>query len=72
MRLTYKERLLKQKYRPDFICFDQIVLEIKAASNLCDEHRPQLHNYLKATGFRLGLLASFGHFPKLEYERIVR
>lgn len=32
----------------------------------------EVHNYLKATGFRLGLLVNFGHYPKLEYERIVR
>jgi len=70
--LHYKTRLLEQKYKPDFICFEKIVLEIKAASDLCDDHRAQLHNYLKATGFRLGLLVNFGQFPKLQYERIVR
>jgi GxxExxY protein len=37
-----------------------------------DEHRAQVHNYLKATGYRLGLLVNFGHHPKLQYERIVR
>ena len=40
-------------------------------SQLVDEHRAQLLNYLNATGFKLGLLVNFGHFPKLEYERIV-
>jgi GxxExxY protein len=39
---------------------------------LCDEHRAQVHNYLKATGCKLGLLVNFGHYPKVEYERIVR
>ncbi len=70
--LKYKATTLQQKYRPDFICFEKIVLEIKAVSELCDEHRAQVHNYLKATGFRLGLLVNFGHYPKLQYERIVR
>ena len=70
--LRYKERTLKQKYKPDFICFGKIVLEIKAVSALCDEHRAQVHNYLKATGYRLGLLVNFGQYPKLQYERIVR
>ena len=72
LTLTYKGRPLLQKYIPDFICLDKIVLEIKAVKQLADEHRAQLHNYLKATGYRLGLLANFGHYPKLEDERIVR
>jgi GxxExxY protein len=70
--LQYKGRPLKQIYIPDFICFDQIILEIKALSILCDEHRAQVHNYLKATGYRLGLLVNFGHHPQVEWERIVR
>lgn len=70
--LTYKGRPLKQKYKPDFICFDKIILEIKAVSQLADEHRAQVHNYLKATGYKLGLLVNFGHNPKVEWERIVR
>ena len=69
--LEYKGRPLQQCYRPDFICYDKIVLEIKAVSNLSDEHRAQTHNYLKAGGYRLGILANFSHYPKLEYERIV-
>ncbi len=69
--LTYKGRQLKQSYVPDFVCFDKIIVEIKAVSELIDVHRAQVHNYLKATGHRLGLLISFGHFPKLEHERIV-
>ncbi len=67
----YKGRKLKQKYIPDFICFDKIILEIKAVSSLTDEHRAQVHNYLRATEFKLGLLVNFGHHPKVEYERIV-
>ena len=43
---------------------------VKAVSNLVDEHRAQLLNYLNATGFQLGLLVNFGHHPKLEYERL--
>lgn len=72
LQLSYKGRKLKQVYIPDFVCFEQIIVEIKAVSKLCDEHRAQVHNYLKATGFRLGLLINFGSHPKLEYERIVR
>lgn len=72
LTLTYKGRTLKQTYIPDFICFGKIILEIKAVSALADEHRAQLHNYLKATGHRVGLLVNFGHYPKVEYERIIR
>ena len=70
--LSYKGRSLKQKYVPDFICFDKIVTEIKAVTELTALHRAQLQNYLKATGSKLGLLVNFGHYPKLEYERIVK
>lgn len=70
--LRYKERPLEQKYEPDFICFDSIILELKAVKELMDQHRAQVHNYLKATGYKLGLLVNFGNHPKLEWERIVR
>jgi GxxExxY protein len=70
--LSYKGHSLAQTCKPDFICFGKIILEIKAASALAPEHRAQIHNYLKATGHRLGFLVNFGHFPKLEYERIIR
>ena len=68
--LSYKGRLLKQTYEPDFICFGKIVLEIKAVTKLTDEHRAQMQNYLRATKHRLGLLGNFGHYPKVEAERI--
>ncbi len=71
LHLSYKGRPLKQRYVPDFICFGKIIVELKAVSQLIDEHRAQLQNYLKATGHRLGLLVNFCHYPKLEYERIV-
>jgi GxxExxY protein len=69
--LNYKGRPLRSKYSPDFICFEKIVVELKAVSGLTDEHRAQVYNYLRATGIKLGLLVNFGHFPKLEYEWIV-
>jgi len=71
LTLHYKGQPLKQKYIPDFILFDKVVLEIKALKELADAHRAQVHNYLKATGRRLGLLVNFGHYPKVESERIV-
>jgi GxxExxY protein len=71
LTLTYRNRELTRRYIPDFICFDRIVLELKAVEKLCNEHRAQVLNYLNATGYKLGLLVNFGHYPKLEYERIV-
>jgi len=70
--LSYKGRPLESRFRPDFVCFELIVVEIKAVSKLLDEHRAQVHNYLKATGLRLGLLVNFANYPKLDHERIVR
>jgi GxxExxY protein len=72
LKLDYRGRTLKKTYHPDFTCFDKIIIEIKAVSDLTDEHRAQVHNYLKATGYRLGLLVNFGAHGKLQYERIVR
>lgn len=72
LNLKYKHHLLKSTYIPDAICFDKIVLELKAVSEITNEHRAQVHNYLKATGYRLGIIINFGHHPKLQYERIVR
>ncbi len=72
LQLDYKQRVLKQVFIPDFVCFEKVIVEIKAVSELCGEHRSQVHNYLKATGQRLGLLVNFGHYPKVEWERIVR
>ncbi|MBI5800597.1 MAG: GxxExxY protein [Verrucomicrobia bacterium] len=69
--LTYKGRRLKRKFRADFVCFEHVLLEIKAVSQLVDEHRSQVLNYLHATTCPVGLLVNFGHFPKVEYERLV-
>ena len=70
--LTYKGQPLTPTYKADFVCFGKVIVEIKAVSQLVDEHRAQVLNYLNASGYRLGLLVNFGHHPKLEWERIVR
>ncbi len=71
LHLEYKGQHLRQTYEPDFVCFDKIIVEIKAVRRLTDEHRAQLMNYLKATGMKLGLLINFAAYPKLEQVRIV-
>ena len=53
-QLAYKQRPLTKVFQPDFICFDKVVVEIKAVSDLTDVHRAQVHNYLKATGLPTG------------------
>ncbi|MGJ8634943.1 MAG: GxxExxY protein [Luteolibacter sp.] len=69
LSLKYKGRELRKSYEPDFICFDKVILEIKAARSSEDSHRAQLMNYLKATGMKVGLLVNFGHYPKIQHER---
>src|SRR5437762_5618793 len=69
--LQYRGRTLVQTFSPDFICYNKIVVEIKAVSELINEHRAQLLNYLSATGCKLGLLVNFGLYPRLEYERLL-
>ena len=69
--LQYRGRTLVQTFAPDFVCYHKIILEIKAASALVDEHRAPVLNYLSATGCELALLVSFGHYPRLEYERLL-
>jgi GxxExxY protein len=69
--LRYKGELLKQTYRPDFVCYDSIIVEIKAVRELANEHRAQVLNYLNAAGMELGFLVNFGHHPKVEIERLV-
>lgn len=70
LKLNYKGEPLKQTYKPDFICFGKIIVEIKAVKELGPEHKAQLLNYLKATGLELGLLVNFGSYPKAEIVRI--
>jgi GxxExxY protein len=71
LHLKYKGRQLKREYGPDFLCFNEIIIEIKAVKQLADEHRAQLINYLKSTGKQLGLLINFGHYPMIEHDRFV-
>ncbi|MGD9161914.1 MAG: GxxExxY protein [Desulfobacteraceae bacterium] len=69
--LAYKGTRLNQVYKPDFIFYDSIIGEIKAVREIANEHRAQVMNYLKATGYRLGLLINFEHYPKSTVERII-
>ena len=72
LSLEYRGRVLAQKYVPDLVCYGKIVVELKAVAEITDEHRAQVLNYLKAGSFELGLLVNFGHYPKLQYERLAK
>ena len=68
--VEYKGMKLEQTYRADLVCYDKIILELKAVQHLLPEHEAQLQNYLRATKMRVGLLVNFGHYPKVEIKRI--
>ena len=66
LHLLYKGVQMEKAYRADIVCYDKIILELKAIKALLPEHDAQLLNYLKVTQFKLGLLINFCHFPKLD------
>ena len=66
----YKGHRLDTSYRPDFICFEKIIVELKAISKLTGVEEPQIINYLKATGSECGLLLNFG-LTSLEYKKFI-
>lgn len=69
--VVYKGQRLTCQYRADFLCFDSIIVELKAVSELTGVHEAQIINYLKATGSELGLLINFGG-ESLQYKRFIR
>ena len=70
LKLTYKCEPLLQTYKPDFICFNQIIVELKAVKAIAPEHQAQVINYLKASGKKLGFLVNFGDYPKATIVRL--
>ena len=68
--IRYKGRPLKCKYRADFVCFGEVIVEIKALAQITGVERAQVINYLKATGFRRALILNFGA-DSLQHERVV-
>jgi GxxExxY protein len=58
--VSYKGQRLQNHYRPDFICSDSVIVELKALSSLSSVEDSQLINYLKVTGYHTGLLLNFG------------
>ena len=71
LKVNYKGKSLKKEYFADFICYDKIIIELKALDELAGPHESQVINYLKATNLELGLLINFGQ-SSLKYKRLVR
>ncbi len=70
LNLIYRGRTLRQFYKPDFVCFGKIIIELKVVSELHDRHQAQVISYLNACGFQLGILVNFASYPDLEYQRL--
>jgi len=68
--VSYKGRKLNTAYKADFICFDSVIVELKAVDKLAGTHEAQIINYLKASGFEIGLLLNFGT-KSLQHKRLV-
>ena len=69
LRIRYNGVTLNKEYIADFVCYDKIIVELKAVSQIAKIHKVQVKNYLKATGFQLGLIANFGNIS-LETARV--
>jgi len=70
LEIQYKGTNLTKQYYADFICYDKVIVELKALSDLNSEHESQIMNYLKATNMKVGVLINFGK-SSLQYKRII-
>jgi GxxExxY protein len=71
LRIHYKGRRLQKEYFADLVCFNQVIVELKALHRLSGKEQSQILNYLKATGLRVGVLVNFGGRGRLEWKRFV-
>ena len=69
--VSFRGKLLEKTFRADFVCYNKIIVELKAVSSLGPEHEAQVINYLKATGYKVGLLINFAE-RTLKHKRLVR
>lgn len=70
LKINYKDKLLSKTFRADFICYDNIILELKAVHEFTDDHYAQIYSYLKASNMPLGILINFGK-ANLDYYRLL-
>ena len=71
LQIHYKEHLLKKEYIADLVYYGRIIVELKALDALSSREEGQILNYLKVTGFKLGLLINFGSRGRLEWKRFI-
>ncbi len=69
--IDYKGTTLKKFYEADLVCYDKIIVELKAMDKLTSKEEAQILNYLKATGMKVGVLINFGAHNDLEWKRLV-
>ncbi len=70
LEISFRGKTLQKKYVADFVCFDEVIVELKALDAIHPEHLAQVLNYLKATGKKLGLIINFGT-KSLQYKRVI-
>jgi GxxExxY protein len=70
LEISFRGNILKKKYIADFLCFDKVIVELKATDSIHTEHIAQALNYLKATRKKIALLINFGT-TRLQYKRII-
>ena len=70
LKIYYKDIVLEKAYVADYLCYSNVILELKALTALTTQHESQVINYLKATGLEVGLLINFGE-QSLKYKRLV-
>jgi GxxExxY protein len=71
LQLFYKERPLETSYCPDLLVFGEVVVELKAVSELVSEHEAQLFNYMRIVKQRVGYLVNFGKKDELQWKRFI-
>jgi GxxExxY protein len=71
LAIRYKDRLLRKAYEVDLVCYERIIVELKALDRLSGKEEAQILHYLKASGMRLGLLINFGSHGRLEWKRYI-
>ncbi|MBS1795855.1 MAG: GxxExxY protein [Acidobacteria bacterium] len=71
LKIEYKGIVLEKTYQADFVCYDRIIVELKAETGLCSRDVAQVLNYQRAAKRRVGLLFNFGSVGKLEWKRFV-
>jgi len=72
LEILYDGIPLKNKYIADLVCYEKIIIELKAVSKINNQHKAQLMNYMAITGCKLGLLINFNSYPKTEIIRWVK